>query len=251
MFETSQVRAHTAPAVGRITLLTLSLFAHSAIVIGALVLSIATIDFPAAAPDEYRAAPSFLPVQIPPPLGTPDGEAGTRSREAAHAEPVARELTPNEITAPIHVPDVIPETGERGRGDGDGTSDATGPKGPLGVAWGVEGSIGNLDALPAIGEQSVDRIYQAHEVNPPVLVHRVDPPYPAVMARNRVPATVVVRCVIDRNGRVREPVIVEGALPPFNEAVLSAVQRWRFQPGSLNGRAVDTYLELTVKFAMR
>jgi TonB family protein len=250
MFETSVVRDQTAPGRRRVTLLSVSVLAHSAMVFGAVALSVASVEFPATAPNEYRAVPSLIPVQIPPPLGRPDGGAGARGSEASAPKPVERELRTGQETAPAEIPETVPDA--EGWADGGTGVMKGGGSGPLGVPWGAEGSIGDIDAPSGGVEQTVgDRIYHAHEVNPPVLMHRVDPPYPAVMMRHRVPATVVVRCVIDRNGRVREPVIVKEALAPFNESVLVAVRQWRFRPGSLNGRAVETYLDLTVTFSVK
>jgi predicted Zn-dependent protease len=51
---------------------------------------------------------------------------------------------------------------------------------------------------------------------------------------------------------VRDPqVIAPARLEPFNEAVINAVQKWRYTPGSLNGEAVETYLDVTVHFSVR
>lgn len=255
MFETSVVRAEAAAARGRFSLLTVSVAAHSIVILGALAFSIASTDFPRNAPDEFALAPEFVPVRIPPPLGDPNGGA---RREPQPAQPRQNQTPPprqpNQLTAPpadleTRSVDEVPDTG--GDVEGPGIPGATSTA-PLGVPWGEEGSIGDLDTPPGpVTAQPEEKIYEVHEVKPPVLLHKVAPRYPDLLRRTRVPATVIVRCIIDRNGRVRDPQVIVGALPPFNAAVKEAVQQWRYTPGSLNGIAVETYLNVTVSFSVK
>src|SRR3712207_4529273 len=99
MFETSVVRAQAQPAGSRLSLLTMSLIAHSAVVIGAIAASIATVDFPTHAPDEFAQAPVMLPVRIPPPLGNPNGGA-PRPQPAQQRQATPPPPQPNQLTAP-------------------------------------------------------------------------------------------------------------------------------------------------------
>ncbi len=253
MFETSVVRVQAQAAKSRFSVLTISIIAHSAVVIGAIAVSIASVDFPTNAPDEFAQAPIFMPVRIPPPLGNPNGGA-------PKPQPVAKPVVtppqpqPNQITAPPDIPNTIPtvEAPSNGSSTTTGDPNATSTE-PLGVPWGVKDSIGDLDARPApiTNQQPVEeKIYEVHEVKAPVLLHRVAPPYPQKLVGTRMKATVVVRCIIDKYGRVRDPQVVRPSLPPFNAAVIDAVQQWRYTPGSRNGVAVETYLSVTVTFAV-
>lgn len=253
MFETSVVRAQTQAARSRYSLLTISIIAHSAVVIGAIAVSIASVDFPLNAPDELSQAPTFLAVRIPPPLGTPDG--GAPKPKPADMKPAVTPPPPqNQETAPQSVADTIPNIAAPPTGNtstsGDPNATSTGPVGQL---YGTEGSTGDLDAPPGpiVNQPAVEeKIYEVHEVKAPVLLHRVAPPYPQQLVKTRMSALVVVRCIIDKNGHVRDPQIVRPALPPFNAAVIDAVQQWRYTPGSLNGVAVETYLSVTVSFSV-
>lgn len=252
MFETSVVRAQAVAARGRVGLLTASFIAHSAIIVGAVAVSIASVDFPAIAPDEYSRAPSFVPVRIPPPLGTPDGGAKPQATQPQAPKPAA---VPSQVTAPATVPETI--TPVESSGTGDVASGATGVvPGPIGVPWGVKDSIGDLDAPPIpdvpVQVEPEAKIYQPYEVQAPVLLRKVDPRYPLHLAKTRFTATVVVRCVIDRDGTVRDPqVVVPASMPPFNTAVLDVLPQWRYKPATHNGRAVDSYLDLTVTFSVQ
>lgn len=253
MFETSVIQGQPRAAGGRLSLLTISIIAHSAVIIGAVAFSIASVDFPLSAPDEFAQAPMFLPVLVPPPLGVQNGGA---VRQPEPARPVTPPPQPpsNQITAPGTVPDTVTAAATPSTGTANTTGDpnATSTE-PLGVPWGTKDSLGDLDAPPGIvdAQPRPEKIYEVSEVIAPVGLFRPAPPYPPSLIKTRLSAVVVVRCVIDKNGHVRDPqVIVPATMDPFNKAVVAAVQRWRFTPGSLNGQAVETYLSLTVKFSV-
>lgn len=250
MFETSVVRAQAQAARGRVSLLTASIVAHTAVIIGTIAVSIASVDFPAAAPKEYARAPYLVPVRIPPPLGNPNGGARPQTQPAT-----PRPVTPTQITAPATVPETITPAETPSNGTGDSSTAGGTEPGPVGVPWGVRDSIGDLDAPPVPldlpVQQPVERIYEAHEVQAPVLISRIEPRYPAIFMKAGPAATVVVRCVIDRNGSVRDPEVIVPAMEPFNQEVLRVLPHWRYKAATLNGRAVDSYLNLTVHFAVK
>jgi TonB family protein len=252
MFETSVIQSPPRAAGGRLSLLTISLIAHSAVIVGAVVVSVATVDFPASAPDEFAQAPIFLPVIVPPPLGVLHGGAVRPPEPVRPATPPPQPPL-NQITAPSTVPETVTPAAAASTGAGTTTGDpsATSTE-PLGVPWGTKDSLGELDAPPGVlNVQPVEeKIYMPHEVKAPVALFKPSPPYPQVLARTRRSATVVVRCIIDRNGHVRDPQVIVPAMAPFNDSVVATVQRWRFTPGSLRGQAVESYLDLTVHFSV-
>ena len=254
MFETSVVQARALDSRGsRFSLLTLSLFAHGAVVAGAIAVSIASVEFPTMAPDEYSRAPVFVAFQIPPPLGRPDGGAKPQVTPPKQEEKPAA-TPPTQLTAPPIVPETItpadagPATGTDATGPGDGRV-----PGPIGVEWGVENSPGDLNAPPAtIAPPQVEtKIYRVGEVKAPVILHRIEPQYPPAFLKAKMPGDVIVRCVIDKNGRIRDAQVVYATRPPFGDAVLRVLKDWRYQPASLQGQAVDCYLDLTVHFGVK
>jgi protein TonB len=253
MFETSVIQGPPRAASGRFSLLTISIMAHSAVIIGAVVVSVATVKFPSSAPDEFAQAPIFLPVIVPPPLGVLNGGA-VRPPEPVRPPSPAPQPPPNQITAPS----TVPETVTPAAASSTTASTTTGVPGatstePLGVPWGTKDSVGELDAPPGVvaAQPVEEKIYLPHEVKAPVAIFKPSPAYPPLLARTKMSATVVVRCVIDKNGHVRDPrVIAPASMAPFNDAVVNAVQRWRFTPGSLRGQAVESYLDLTVHFSI-
>jgi len=250
MFETSVIQARAAVANGRLSLLSISIIVHTAVVAGAVAVSIASVDFPTTAPDEVANAPFAFSVSVPPPLGRPDGGAARPAQQPAR--PQAAATPPAQLNAPSEVPDDVPVVD----GSSSISSEAGPPNGstaPLGDPVGVEGAVGDGSAVSVVATTAApveERIYQSYEVTAPVLLHKVRPKFPELGRRAGMTGVVVVRCVIDRNGRVRDPQIIKAAFPPFNTAVIEAVQQWRFTPGSHNGEAVESYLNLTVSFSL-
>lgn len=247
MFETSMIQSRAQVAGGRYSLLTISLIAHSAVVVGIVAFSLASVEFPVAAPDAYEDAPMFV---VPPPLGRPDAPQQVQVQQQRQAPVPAK---PIQDAAPNAVPDaVIPVQAATGV-TGEATGPTTGEGETPGVPWGVKDSIGVIDSPPIVASTPPveEKIYQPYEVKAPVLLHKVDPTYPNAFLRAAIRATVVVRCIIDRNGRVHSPEILATGMKPFDDAVIAAVQQWRYTPASLRGVAVDSYLDVTVRFTVR
>jgi TonB family protein len=61
---------------------------------------------------------------------------------------------------------------------------------------------------------------------------------------------VIVECVIDRNGAVRDVKVLKPLPFGLDQAAADAVRKWRFKPGTLNGQAVDVIFNLTVNFKL-
>lgn len=248
MFDTSLVRSRTVDAPRRVGLFTVSVAIHTAVALGAVAMSIATVEFPAQSPDQLEIFRPVAAVSVPPALG--DGEPPRpvrREQPSAPAEPA-------EVTAPMEVPvePPVPETPGTGadpienRGNGEaGSGNGTGghPLGePGGVGDGTPGEIGIPDAGPRV---------PGGEVRAARVLRRVEPRYPSAFVAARKTAVVTVRCVIDRNGRIRDPEVIASSWAPFNEAVIDAVRQWTFAPGTMRGEPVDTWFELTVRFEVR
>jgi TonB family protein len=257
MFETSVVREQAAVASRRASMLSVSLAAHALVIVGAVGMSIATVDVPRSAPDQFAAFQISTPVVVPPPLGRPDGG----QKPAAQPQPQKPSTPPPAVkdAAPAIVPETVPTA------DANPSSNASGPVGegpsgpgsdaPWGDPNGDPNSVGtDLNAIvPATPQQPVEeKIYTVGgEVRAPRLVRRSEPRFPPALLRAGVHGTVKVQCIIDRNGRLRDPKIVFSSQPMLNQAVLDSLPEWRFEPASLNGNAVDAYFDLTVTFSFR
>jgi len=86
------------------------------------------------------------------------------------------------------------------------------------------------------------------DVKAPVVLRRVQPFYPKLALTARMNGSVIVECIIDKTGRVRDERVLRSTSTLFDQSALDAVQQWQFAPGSLHGKAVDTIFDLTVTF---
>ena len=85
----------------------------------------------------------------------------------------------------------------------------------------------------------------------PEPVRRDDPELPRRLVAQQVEGRVVVRALVDKNGRVERVEVVESKPPNvFDQHVLEAVRRWEFQPASYEGKAVKTWIELPFNFEL-
>jgi periplasmic protein TonB len=83
---------------------------------------------------------------------------------------------------------------------------------------------------------------------PPVPVRTVAPDYPDEMHRQGISGIVTVRCTIDEHGDVVETVVVKFSDAVFEKPAVDALQKWKFKPATLDGKAVATKAVIPVKF---
>ena len=250
MFETSIVRARAAAAPRRIGLLTASLAFHSLVVVAAVVMTVRSVDFPPKAPNEMEIFRPIPVVSLPPALGTPRA-ATPRPPAPAQPQPAQRTAPPvAAITAPPVVPDTItPAAAQTTTGDPSASATATAPgDGAIVRPDGVPGGFGDGDTSLVAAPGGV--LVPGGEVQSAVVLQRVEPRYPQVAVAARKDGTVVVRCIIGKDGTCRDPQIVMSTFGAFNQPAIDAVTQWRFAPGSYRGQVVDTYFELTIRFKL-
>jgi len=250
MFETSVVRERVAQR--RFSLLSVSLAAHSLVIIAVLAASIMSISFPKAPPLEYAviyqqappppppAAPR-QPVQQPPAQAHP---ATTVPSVVPHAAVTPMPLTP--LTIPNSIPTVSSTSNDVGPAIGNPLTPGTGGS-DVGDPNGVDIGQPATNSTPA-----ADTVFHpGADVKPASVIFRVEPQYPRGALQIRMGGTVVVKCIIDKNGNVRDAEVVTSSFAAFNEPALNALQQWRFAPGSFHGKPVDTWFELTIRFQPR
>jgi protein TonB len=80
-----------------------------------------------------------------------------------------------------------------------------------------------------------------------LLAQKVDPEYPDVAKPGKQLGSVVLQVLIGRDGTVQDAKFLQGSLV-FARAAIDAVKQWRFNPYSLNGRAVSVQSSITLSF---
>ncbi len=131
---------------------------------------------------------------------------------------------------------------------GEGTSDGVKDGKPGGVVGGV---IGGIDGGVVGGHG--DKVVGADvAAQPPAVLSRKVPEYPAEAREQRLEGSVLLQAIVDREGRVEDPVIVLRSLPPFDAAAIAALRQWRFTPGrDHNNQPVRVRIEVPMRFQLR
>jgi periplasmic protein TonB len=83
------------------------------------------------------------------------------------------------------------------------------------------------------------------QINPALLIHRVEPAYPTLARQIGRAGRVELRAVIAADGTIQSLQVVSGD-PLFYQSALDAVRQWRYRPTVLNGQPVEIDTFITV-----
>ncbi|HEY3929415.1 MAG TPA: TonB family protein [Candidatus Koribacter sp.] len=86
-------------------------------------------------------------------------------------------------------------------------------------------------------------------VVPSRLVSRVNPAYPSAAKQYRVEGAVTLEATIAADGRVKETKVVSGP-PLLRDAATNAVKLWKYSPSTVNGRPVESSVQIVLQFKM-
>jgi periplasmic protein TonB len=133
-----------------------------------------------------------------------------------------------------------------GADSGDGSSFAgSGPGLPGGLGMGRQPNIARPLEQPGPSRP----LSNSEGVMEAMLVHRVQPEYPALARAAHISGTVQLRAIIARDGRVRQVQVISGN-PLLVEAARVAVLEWRYRPTLLNGEALEVQTYITATFVL-
>lgn len=74
--------------------------------------------------------------------------------------------------------------------------------------------------------------------------------YPFELKKAKITGEVIVEFIVDSNGKVRNPFVVRSTHQGFNEAAVLAISKWKFAPGNVDGRAVNTRMRIPITFSL-
>ena len=75
-------------------------------------------------------------------------------------------------------------------------------------------------------------------------------PYPAEAKKNNIEGPVVIDLLIDKEGKVRQSVLIKGPGYGLNEAALEAVQHFEFEPATTSDGPVAVKIRYTYRFVL-
>jgi protein TonB len=84
---------------------------------------------------------------------------------------------------------------------------------------------------------------------PPRAVYQPAPEIPPEVRQKKIKGAVHIVFVVDRNGRVANPLVQRSSNPALDQPALTAVRRWRFEPGKRAGQPVPFKMRVPISFA--
>jgi len=82
------------------------------------------------------------------------------------------------------------------------------------------------------------------------LILSVPPAYPPMAKTQRISGSVTIDALIDANGRVTTMKVISGPAL-LQEAAKDALKQWKYEPATLDGKAVPMHLSVTIQFRLQ
>lgn len=183
------------------------------------------ISVPAVQPPEPEPTPEPPKEETPP----PPIELNIPAQQMAAATTV----TPGVLDA-TPTPGISDSRGSgRGTGAGEGQGSGLGP----GSGGGTGGGVYDIGS----------------GVEPPRILHKVDPRYTAEAMRAKVQGTVVVQAIVLPDGSVTDVEVTKSLDPTFglDQEAVRAARQWRFYPGTRQGQPVPVRISIELAFTLR
>ncbi len=83
-----------------------------------------------------------------------------------------------------------------------------------------------------------------------VQTKQVNPVYPDNLLKTQQQGNVLIIGRIDTQGRVRDPLVVSATQAGFRQAALDAVRQWQFKPAMREGKPVEVFANIAVRFRL-
>ena len=215
-----------------------SVLLHTVMIVGAVYATSRADDIVAAVKEEkVEFMEEVKPKDEPP----PPPEKAPPPPEIAAAPPPPKGF--QVLTAPIDIPDVIPDIDLTKSITNEADFSGVGVAG--GVAKGVEGGTG-----PVI----TDAPLYEFQVEKPALsiAGSGNPNYPSVLRSTNVQGRVTATFVVDTSGRAEPATFkaLESDHELFTQAVRAALPRMRFIPAEVGGRKVKMWVQQAFEFRL-
>ncbi len=189
----------------------------------------------------FLVAPPPPPPPPPPPAAAP-----------VIVKKIQSELDNGQLRTPTAIPKKIQMIKEDEAPPNTGVAGVVGGV-PGGVPGGSMGGVlgGVLSSTPvAIPKAATpQRVRVSQGVSQGLLIHKVQPSYPALARQARIQGTVVLQALIGKDGAIQNLHVVSGH-PMLTGAALDAVKQWRYKPYYLNGEPVEVETTINVNFTL-
>lgn len=110
--------------------------------------------------------------------------------------------------------------------------------------WGGWAAAADLETMPAPDATKRGRTVA------PVAVRRVTPVHPPALRQELVNGEVLLECVVDKEGEVRDVKVINESHPGFAAAAEEALRQWEFQPGTVDGQLAPVRIRVPFEFRL-
>jgi TonB family protein len=98
---------------------------------------------------------------------------------------------------------------------------------------------------------STFRPYQKEKIVKPRTLVKIAPEYPKHLKSEGIQGSVVLQLLIDRKGRLKDVHVVKSAHPDLEKAAIATVRKWKWQPGTIDGRPREMERIIKIKFTLQ
>lgn len=85
----------------------------------------------------------------------------------------------------------------------------------------------------------------------PKVVKEVRAQYPPGSMDSQVQGTVLMKCVVKRDGKPGDITVTKSLEPTLDEAAVAALKQWEFEPGKKDGAAVAVRVAIEMTFTLK
>jgi protein TonB len=190
----------------------------------------------------------YLVTPTPPPASAPRVETQA-IRQNAHQSEIDNGRLKLPGTIPKNIAMIKDVTGPESGSNEIGIANSTGIPG---VPWNGSHLVDNIASsgihiVPAAA--ALRRVQVSGGVTAGLLVHRVQPSYPALARQARISGEVLLQAVIGKDGTIENLRVISGH-PMLVQSAIEAVRQWRYKPYYLNNQPVEVDTQVTVNFTL-
>jgi protein TonB len=112
-----------------------------------------------------------------------------------------------------------------------------------------------LSAISVLGQETtpspVPRDEECKTVDQKaILIHRVDPEYPADLRKQKVQGNVVLEGIVKTDGSITDLRVLNSPSDTLSKLSTDAMLQWRYKPALCRGRPVRVYVTNTFTFRL-
>jgi protein TonB len=154
----------------------------------------------------------------------------------------------NVFSPPTHIPDHVDESPEPPSSEPPGIPSGPGPGTPCAACLPMVDARPQPERPADVRPQTPHRLVMTH-LESAMLIHRVEPVYPALARQIHREGQVELRAIIATDGTIQSLQVVSGdAL--FLQSAVDAVGQWRYRATVLNGQPVEIDTYITVIYTL-